>query len=415
MKGKRLKKSAAIILTGLLAGVITTATAVTLLAINAGKSVKVINFVNKTKTDVETWRKDNEIEADKVKYKYIYDEEKVEDVVLKQSLHEGESLNDNNTLDITLSNGPDPDKEYALLDFTNMKEDEIKAWFTDNKFTNVIYTYEYNTEKEEGTFVSVLPEIGSTVKRSDSITVTVTSTKEMADVTVPDLTSYSKANIEAWAQTNKVNVIFEQQYSDTIEANGIISISVENGATIKQGDVITVVISKGKETSEEKKNEEKASEEMKDSKKESNHQTGTSDVGGKKPSGTTSSSNGTATGNGNNSSSQPNTNTGNGSNVGSGNTPTPAPTPTPTPAPTPTPTPVPTPTPKPQLPNLNTGFYNNLTTDEILAYVQEDTGYPAYLSELRNTSDTNPNNVSALISYSKGDGCYYLVIAQKWN
>ena len=104
MKKRKLKKGVKIILCGLFMGVIATATTIGLLAMN-GSSVKVVNFVDQKKSDVEKWRKDNDIDASQVIYKYEYSEEKDKNVVLKQSLKAGESLNKDNDLKITLSNG----------------------------------------------------------------------------------------------------------------------------------------------------------------------------------------------------------------------------------------------------------------------------------------------------------------------
>ena len=62
MKKRKLKKSVKIILCGIFMGVIATATTIGLLAMN-GSSIKVVNFVNQKKSDVEKWRKDNDIDV----------------------------------------------------------------------------------------------------------------------------------------------------------------------------------------------------------------------------------------------------------------------------------------------------------------------------------------------------------------
>ena len=121
MKKRKLKKSVKIILCGIFMGVISTATTIGLLAMN-GSSVKVVNFVNQKKSDVEKWRKDNDIDTSQIIYKYEYNEEKDKNVVLKQSLKAGESLNNDNDLKITLSNGADPSVTFELPDFTGKKE-----------------------------------------------------------------------------------------------------------------------------------------------------------------------------------------------------------------------------------------------------------------------------------------------------
>lgn len=249
MKNRKLKKSVKIILCGIFMGVIATATTIGLLAMN-GSSVKVVNFVNQKKSDVEKWRKDNDIDASQIIYKYEYSEEKDKNVVLKQSLKAGESMNKDNDLKITLSNGADPSVTFELPDFTGKKEDEIKQWFKDKKFSNVVYKYEKNPDIEENTFISMDPAASTTVKRSDTVTVTICAPLEGAEVSMIDMSSMSKDEINAWAEENKITIIYDEAYSDSIASGKVIITSVDANTIIHQGDTVTVTLSKGKQKTE---------------------------------------------------------------------------------------------------------------------------------------------------------------------
>ena len=230
-------------------GVISTATTIGLLAMN-GSSVKVVNFVNQKKSDVEKWRKDNDIDTSQIIYKYEYSEEKDKNVVLKQSLKAGESLNNDNDLKITLSNGADPSVTFELPDFTGKKEDEIKQWFKDKKFSNVVYKYEKNPDIEENTFISMDPAASTTVKRSDTVTVTICAPLEGAEVSMIDMSSMSKDEINVWAGENKITIIYDEAYSDSIASGKVITTSVDTNTIIHQGDTVTVTLSKGKQKTE---------------------------------------------------------------------------------------------------------------------------------------------------------------------
>ena len=249
MKNRKLKKSVKIILCGIFMGVIATATTIGLLAMN-GSSVKVVNFVNQKKSDVEKWRKDNDIDASQIIYKYEYSEEKDKNVVLKQSLKAGESMNKDNDLKITLSNGADPSVTFELPDFTGKKEDEIKQWFKDKKFSNVVYKYEKNPDIEENTFISMDPAASTTVKRSDTVTVTICAPLEGAEVSMIDMSSMSKDEINAWAEENKITIIYDEAYSDSIASGKVITTSVDANTIIHQGGTVTVTLSKGKKKTE---------------------------------------------------------------------------------------------------------------------------------------------------------------------
>lgn len=226
-------------------------TTVGVLALTAPSGVKVDNFVGKDKKVVETWRSKNDVEKNQINYSYIYDEKKDKDIVLKQSVKKGDYLTSDEILKITVSKGADPDKEFELPDFTGKEEKEVKAWFTKNKFTAVTYTYEVDPEVEQGKFISMDHDTGSKVKRSDAITVKICTPLDADQVEVPDLSSMSKADIESWANTNRINVSFVERANDTIAEGEIISISVNKGDRLNPGDTITVEISSGKAKDEE--------------------------------------------------------------------------------------------------------------------------------------------------------------------
>lgn len=360
MNNKKLKKSVKVIMVGIVAGVISIATTITILALS-NSSVKVKNFIGLSKKYVEVWKNENKVNDDQVQYEYIYSEETEENIVMKQSLREGEVLEQDATMIITLSQGADPDKEFALADFSGKTEQEIKDWFTNNKFTNVVYEYEMNDELPESTFISMEPCAGTTVKRSDKVTVKVTPSLESLQVTVPDLSNYSLENIQAWAEENSLTLNIVEEYIDSIENGKVISISVENGAVIKKGDTITITISKGVKSEVEQ---------------------------------TTSSASYTSNSSVSSNNSDSTTING-GSENNSGNQNVVEPTVT--------------------VPDLNTSFYNGLSASEICEYIAEDTGYSASVGSLLADSSSNPNNVAGIASYSKGNGYYIVNIYQKWN
>ena len=244
MKRKITLQGILIIVAAALLGI--TGTTVGVMALMGQSSaVTVENFVGKTKKVVETWRKDNSIETARVTYVYAYDEEKDKDVVLRQNLKAGTSFTSDSNLKITLSNGVDPDKEFELPDFKEKTEKEVKAWFTDNKFTAVTYAYETDDSITPGNFISMDKEAGSKVKRSDAIKVTICTPLQGEDVLVPSLASMSKDEIASWADQNRINVSFVEISNDTISVGSVISVSVNEGQRLKPGDIVTVEISSG--------------------------------------------------------------------------------------------------------------------------------------------------------------------------
>ena len=384
MKKRKLKKGVKIILCGLFMGVIATATTIGLLAMNSS-SVKVVNFVGQKKSDVEKWRKDKDIDASQVIYKYEYSEEKEKNVVLKQSLKAGESLNKDNDLKITLSNGADPSVTFELPDFTGKKEDEIKQWFKDKKFSNVVFKYEKNTEIGENTFISMDPAASTTVKRSDTVTVTICAPLEGAEVSMIDMSSMSKDEINAWAEENKITIIYDEAYSDSIASGKVITTSIDANTIIHQGDTVTVTLSKGKQKTEAEVQQTQTTKPSSDTSASATDETKNSSQGS------------TVT-------TQTPTTSGSGEVVSKPSETQPVVPPT-----------TEVEQPKPVLPDIDKSLYNNLSSSEIASFIQEDTGYPATIVRVNNDSSSNPSNVSGLASYSKCGDHYEIVVNQNWN
>lgn len=217
----------------------------------SNNGVTVANFVGKDKKTVETWAKKNDVSDKQISYAYAYDDEKDKDIVLKQSIKAGNTLQSDETLKVTVSRGADPQKEFELPDFTGKEEKEVRKWFQDNKFTNVTYQYEDSSEVESGKFISLDHETGTKVKRSDAITVLICTPLEGNEVEIPDFTGYTKADLDNWAAENSINISYIERASDTTEAGTVLSISVNKGDRLNAGDTITVEISTGPVDEEE--------------------------------------------------------------------------------------------------------------------------------------------------------------------
>lgn len=215
-------------------------------------SITIPNFIDQTKQDVLAWQEENHLLEEQISFEYSYDEEVEEDVVLAQSLSEGESLKKEDIFEITLSQGPDPEKEFEIPDFTDKSQEEIEQWFTDAKFSNVTFEYTRSDDIKEDLFVSMIPS-ASTLRRNSKVLVRVSlgnqeeDEKEVKEVIVPDFTTYSSAtNIRAWGNTNRITIQISTKPSDTVSKGRVISQSVKAGTKVKSGTSISVVLSGGK-------------------------------------------------------------------------------------------------------------------------------------------------------------------------
>ena len=211
------------------------------------EEVKAANLVGKTKDEVISWRDENHLPETQLTFSYEFSEDIKNDIVLSQSITPDTEIKIGEVLDISLSKGPDPDKEFDLPDFTGKKKDEISKWFEDNLYKNVQYQFRADAKIKTDMFISMNPASGK-VKRSDEIKVILSSggSEQQKEITVPDFSSYSKNNMQAWAAENKVTLIFKTQNSDKVAVGKMISQSVKAGTSVKSGASITITLSSGK-------------------------------------------------------------------------------------------------------------------------------------------------------------------------
>ncbi|MCI5774592.1 MAG: PASTA domain-containing protein [Erysipelotrichaceae bacterium] len=207
---------------------------------------KVIDFREKPLAEVETWLKDNEVPKEWYQISYEYDEEVPKDHIVSQNLKVEEYITKETPLKLKVSNGADPEKEIELIDFKGMKEEDIKKWFDDNKFTDVNFEYVLDEKIEKGQFVKINID-GNKAKRNAVILVSISAGKDALgiEITMPDFKDYTKANIQAWAKENMMSVTFKEESSTTVAKDKVISQSPKAGEKTKTGEKVTVTISTG--------------------------------------------------------------------------------------------------------------------------------------------------------------------------
>lgn len=207
------------------------------------KSVTAIDFSTMNKTEVEKWISDNGLDNSVYNYSYQYDETVEKDYVVYQSVKEGDTIT--NSLTIVYSNGKDPNGTTDIANaIKNMSYEDIKQWFILNEYTNVTYVFETSDTYEFGQVISVNP---SNATRNDAITVTLSYGKNIEDIetTVPDFSTYTKSEIEDWANEYSIVLKFNYESHDQAKEDEFLSQSVTKGTTIKGGSNLIITLSSG--------------------------------------------------------------------------------------------------------------------------------------------------------------------------
>ena len=211
--------------------------------------VKVEDFVDKPVAEARAWAKENDVE---VELTQEYSMEHDANRIISQGVSAGDKIRKGKTLQLTGSLGADPEEVIPLADFSVMSQVEAETWIEENKAENLQMVTEYSDDIEEGTFIKVtIKDSGideSDYKRKDSAAVYFSKGKEVFEknITIPDFTGTVKEEVEKWAESNEIEMTYEEADSDSIEAGNIISQSEAAEEKIAKRDKMKVVVSVGK-------------------------------------------------------------------------------------------------------------------------------------------------------------------------
>lgn len=83
---------------------------------------------------------------------------------------------------------------------------------------------------------------------------------DAVEVTIADLSTMTKDEVQGWIDTNKLNGKILEEYSNTVAKGQLISQSISANTVAHEGDKITITYSLGKEPTNEEKNALKKAE-----------------------------------------------------------------------------------------------------------------------------------------------------------
>lgn len=211
--------------------------------------IKVQDFTGKTTNDVGLWAKENGIDTKNIVMNQVYSVDYDKDVIISQNKKEGSKIKKDTALVFEVSKGADPDEAVSFPDIKNMTLEEINEWVSKNKLAKVKINTVYDDKIEKDVVISFdLKSVNeNNFTRGTNLTIQVSKGPQPAgEVTVEDFTKKELSVAESFAKTKKIVLETVQSYHDTITSGQIISQSVKGGDTMKQGDTLQVVVSKGK-------------------------------------------------------------------------------------------------------------------------------------------------------------------------
>lgn len=199
------------------------------------------NFYNQSVLKVNEWKLNNNVN---VIFNYEYSDTIIKDNVISQNINAPTLAKDVSEIIITVSLGPDLEKEIIVTNLIGLKYDDVLKYIETNHLTNV--TIDYKTSEKD--FDTVISQSNSgTMKRNDPITIVFAkSNEEIGEIEIIDFTNKSKLYATSWLKKYDFKVEIIEDYSDDVEEGYVISQSAKNETKNPKEDTITITISKGK-------------------------------------------------------------------------------------------------------------------------------------------------------------------------
>lgn len=204
------------------------------------EKVSVPDIKNMTKSEIESWIKENKLT--KAKITTTYNETVEKDKVISYEVKgvDEADFTRSSTMNISVSKGPQPAGTVTVTDFKDKYYTEVESWAKTNKI-NLEKVEVYNDKVESGKVVSQSVTANKTMKQNETLTVTVSKGK---GVKVPDIYKMNKEEIEAWAAKNNIVPTVTTKYSNS--DSHVLDANVKAGQTISASDDVQITLNAGK-------------------------------------------------------------------------------------------------------------------------------------------------------------------------
>ena len=177
---------------------------------------------------------------------YIYNEDYPIGVICDQAINVGEKVKYGTEVFLYISLG---EKTDTMPDLTRSTLENAKNILNAMQVDVTILTdKEYSDDIPEDRVTRTDPEAGATLKNNQFVTIYISMGKETKTVLVPNVVGKDASVAEATLTAKNLKVSKTEKYSNTVPAGTVISQAPSENAEVEEGSIVTIVVSKGKQT-----------------------------------------------------------------------------------------------------------------------------------------------------------------------
>lgn len=197
----------------------------------SSSEIKLIDFTNKTKFEIEFYMKQNQLT-----YDFIYD---FSDTIkkgygLQQSIMGGEVVPAGEKIQVTISKGP----KIVIPELDGMDVNDLTEWAIQNHL-KIEFIDQYDDTVKRGKVISIDKEKGDVVEQGTLLKVTLS----LGTLKMPKYKNVD--DFYKWADKYGIKYEIAHEFSNSVAAGEVIRYSHKVGSVIKNDEVITVTISDG--------------------------------------------------------------------------------------------------------------------------------------------------------------------------
>lgn len=201
----------------------------------------VLNFYGKDITEVIEWA-----EANKISVEQVYENSDSLEMykIMSQDVAPGTLVKDIDKIVVTVSDGPDQEKEAAIPDMIGWSVDEVADFVEENFLTNVEINFEFRDDVKKDVIFEQENENDDEMKRNSKITLKASLGKEedLESVAMINLVGKDLFHGSLWLKRNAISYTVEYGYSEEYEEGTIIKQSITKGKIIDKERTKEVVI-----------------------------------------------------------------------------------------------------------------------------------------------------------------------------
>lgn len=166
-----------------------------------------------------------------------------ENLVVSQSVAEGEKVEKYTTIDLVVSSGI---KLYEVPNVEGSKADDAVSLLEQKEFV-VAKDYASSDKVQKDYVISQSPEASSKAKKGATVTIVISEGEEIKTTKVPDLRGMTEKAARALLEDNQLKCgEVKEDYSDTTTAGCVISQTYTPGLPVDEGTVVGITLSRGK-------------------------------------------------------------------------------------------------------------------------------------------------------------------------